>query len=289
MPAQPIQLALFDDAPAAEVAAPIPPPQAAAAGASRRPHALPKVLIAKGVSGPLSVAACTDFATALQRRLGERLGRLVFTETRTVLVSFRVMEPLANPPRLAIRIHRRFAEAPPEVAQAIARFVEGPDAARRAARAALRAWAAQHGPLASTAPSRPPVLEARGTIHDLAVISREALERYFPDLGTVQIGWGRARSGRKRARTIRLGSWNQRQGAVRIHPALDQRWVPRFVVEVIVHHELLHAALPPRTGRGRRQVHHADFRAREAEHPRHLDAQRWIRDNIDRLLRPRRR
>jgi hypothetical protein len=76
---------------------------------------------------------------------------------------------------------------------------------------------------------------------------------------------------------------------VRIHPALDHPSVPRWLVESVVHHELLHADLDPVVSNGRRRLHTPEFRRREREFERHDDARRWIDRHLGALLRRRAR
>ena len=71
---------------------------------------------------------------------------------------------------------------------------------------------------------------------------------------------------------------------MRIHPALDQPWVPHYVLESIVYHELLHAALPATVVDGRRRVHTPEFRRRERLYPRLDEAKAWVRENLMRLI-----
>jgi hypothetical protein len=76
---------------------------------------------------------------------------------------------------------------------------------------------------------------------------------------------------------------------VRIHPALDHPSVPRWVVESVVHHELLHADLDTVVSNGRRRLHTPEFRRREREFERHDDARRWVDRHLGALLRRRAR
>jgi hypothetical protein len=48
-----------------------------------------------------------------------------------------------------------------------------------------------------------------------------------------------------------------------MNPLLDRRTVPRFFVEFIVYHEMLHADIGVETRNGRRRVHTWEFRRRE--------------------------
>jgi hypothetical protein len=136
---------------------------------------------------------------------------------------------------------------------------------------------------------RRPRLRPQGRCCDLAELAAEVKERYFADDLTAGITWGRRRP-RRRRRTrgrrvsLQLGSYHPEQDLVRIHPVLDQPWVPRFVLEAVIYHELLHAALPPRHEGGRRRVHTPEFRRRERLFPYLQRAQAWIEENLSRLL-----
>ena len=72
---------------------------------------------------------------------------------------------------------------------------------------------------------------------------------------------------------------------MRVHPALDQAWVPRFFVRFIVFHEMLHHVEPAHEGRGRTQFHTKTFRARERAFHDHDRALAWERAHLGRLLR----
>ncbi|HEX5758649.1 MAG TPA: hypothetical protein VF121_05605, partial [Thermoanaerobaculia bacterium] len=154
-------------------------------------------------------------------------------------------------------------------------------------------------------PPRPAPLRPQGRTLDLRAVCAEINARFFAGALAVEITWGRGggicdalaprpprarRTRRRRARrgTLQLGSFDHDRGLVRIHPVLDAPSVPRYVVESIVHHELLHAALPPVAGRGRRRlVHPPELRRRERLFPDHARAERWIARHLPELLRRR--
>jgi predicted metal-dependent hydrolase len=166
-------------------------------------------------------------------------------------------------------------------------------AARQAGSAAPRSGEREEAPAtrqtAPAAPRRHPRLRTQGRCCDLEELAREVKERYFDDDLTAGITWGRRRPRRRRRSrgrrvSMQLGSYHPEQDVVRIHPALDQPWVPRFVLEAVIYHELLHAALPPRVEGGRRRVHTPEFRRRERLFPYLERAQAWIEENLSRLL-----
>jgi hypothetical protein len=129
-----------------------------------------------------------------------------------------------------------------------------------------------------------PPLPNRGRFHDLEMILTALRARYFPDSAGVSICWGRW-SGRTRTRSIRFGTYFPDAKLIRIHPALDQAFVPRLFVEFIVYHELLHHVIPPVRVKGRYQIHSAAFRQREREFPAYAEAMAWRQQFLHRLLR----
>ena len=71
------------------------------------------------------------------------------------------------------------------------------------------------------------------------------VELYFDGLVDARICWGsegRAR-GRKRS-TIKLGSYSAQEQLIRIHPRLDQPFVPRYFISFVIFHEMLHHVMP---------------------------------------------
>jgi hypothetical protein len=129
-----------------------------------------------------------------------------------------------------------------------------------------------------------PTLSNRGRYHDLDIILADLRDRYFPDCAAVTIRWGRW-SGRSRPRSIRFGTYLPKLQLIRIHPALDQAFVPRSFVEFIVYHELLHHIMPPVRVNGRYQIHSAAFRRREREFPAYAEATAWRQQSLRRMLR----
>lgn len=140
-------------------------------------------------------------------------------------------------------------------------------------------------------PRRRPRLSTRGRAVDLSPLADDLNLRYFGGALTAAITWGRRRPRRRRPRrrrtervSLQLGSYHPDQDLVRVHPALDQPWVPRFVLEAVIYHELLHAALPAKVENGRRRLHTPEFRRRERLYPRLDEANAWIRENLRRLI-----
>jgi hypothetical protein len=241
-------------------------------------------------------AAHAVWKSALESRLDCEL-RLVGTRSRRRPLQLRVLRR-ARPERgiaelVELRLHAIFDEAPPELHDAVASWVRSGARARRAC-GAIDLWIRDGlerlpAPLAS-----PERLRARGAAHDLAALAEELRAAHFaaefpPGRALPPITWGRGSRGRART-SLRLGSCDPDGRLVRIHPALDQPGVPRFFVRFVLHHELLHAVLPPRQARDGRWIHHGpEFRARERAYPDYERARRWEDEHMGRLLRSARR
>jgi hypothetical protein len=249
-------------------------------------------------AGPSADEVLASFRQRLLEQLGEvPLRKLVLTDNRSTLLSSRIDRDAW----LDIRLNWSFVDAPAPVLAAVARVALGVDLRR--SRATLREWVTENrrgeipealedaviaAPRSSESllPS-PPAFD----VHDLEAIRDEVNERYFEGRHPVAIGWSKVGRPRRRGRrrTIKLGSWSEDDRTVRIHPALDHPSVPRWVVESVVHHELLHADLDTVVSNGRRRLHTPEFRRREREFERHDDARRWIDRHLGALLRRRAR
>lgn len=229
----------------------------------------------------------------LNRLASGRLRSLTLTDNRRTILTVRP----APPARLELRIHRSFLEAPEDVLRAVADFVEskkGSERARQALRL-IREHFSRHRSIAE-AGRRRPVLRPEGSVLDLRELVEDLNRRYFEGRLSVEVTWGKAngaaggaghRCGRRRTSSLQLGSYSYEDNLIRVHRVLDAPDVPRHVVEAVVHHELLHADMPPEIRNGRRCFHTPEFRRRERQF-RHLEkANAWILEHLPELLRAR--
>lgn len=227
----------------------------------------------------------------LNRLASGRLRSLTLTDNRRTILTVRP----APAARLELRIHRSFLDAPDDVLRAVADFVEskkGSERARQALRL-IREHFSRHRSISGTAGRRRPVLRPEGSVFDLRELVEDINRRYFEGRLSVEVTWGKAaggaghRCGRRRTSSLQLGSYSYEDNLIRIHRVLDDPGVPRHVVEAVVHHELLHADMPPEIRNGRRCFHTPEFRRRE-RHFRQLDkANAWILEHLPELLRAR--
>jgi hypothetical protein len=219
-------------------------------------------------------------ASALADWLASELGRPVtvkLTENRSTLMSYREHDG-----GLRLRIHRSFRTATEAELAALADYLRGRPAERvRIAGKVLDAFFARSAP-SREAPVGP--TEPRGRFFDLEEIWAELNAAYFHGQSRAKITWGKAASKRYR-RTIQLGCWVPEQKLIRIHPSLDQAFVPRHYVGWIIFHEMLHEVFGVEQKGGRRCVHPPEMQAIEQTHPDFARCKEWEKNHLHRLLR----
>ena len=174
--------------------------------------------------------------------------------------------------------------------QAVATFVEskrGSDRAREAL-ILIREHFSGHRQAARI---RKLVLQPVGVALDLREVFADLNERYFEGRLAAGITWGKSavnsRCGRRRSASLQLGSYSYEDRLIRLHRVLDHPEVPRYVVEAVVYHEMLHADMPPEIRGGKRMFHTPEFRRRERLYRNLTRAERWIGENMPALLRAR--
>ncbi len=222
----------------------------------------------------LSVPEIQTFHTALCERIG-RL-ELVLTDNRRRMVSVHKKKD----GRHRLRAHHMFVGCDRDTIEALVQLMKGGDDIEQA-RQAIKNYITRNRDEISFDVD-PDELEALGEYHNLQALLDQWREELGSDeLADVVITWGRYGRGR---RTIRFGSYDFDRKLIRIHPALDQQWVPSFFVEFIVYHELLHALFPPIEASSRRVVHTSEFRQMEEKFPRYEEAMAWERRHLPRFL-----
>jgi hypothetical protein len=232
--------------------------------------------------------AVADGAVDVARRRLERRIRahmpggaleVSFTDNRYTMISVR-REPSRR--RYRLRVHHMFADAGAGVTRALARYVCDNDAG--ASRLLGRFIDEhQHRVRPRRAKAKLPVV-TDGACFDLREIFDDLNRRYFGGAIDARITWG-ARGGRRSRRTsIKMGSYSVEDRLIRIHRTLDRPFVPRYFVEWIVYHEMLHQVHAAPVVDGRRRFHTPAFCADEARFERYPEARAWERANIERIL-----
>ena len=113
---------------------------------------------------------------------------------------------------------------------------------------------------------------AQGRTYDLDAIFEELNSRFFYGLlARPQMTWSR-----DHARNS-LGHYDPAHNAIVVSRVFDHPRVPRYAVEYIVYHEMLHLKHPVKLRGSRRCVHSAEFQAEEKMFPRLDEAKRFLK------------
>lgn len=113
---------------------------------------------------------------------------------------------------------------------------------------------------------------ARGVVHDLTLMFQELNRRFFNGSLTARgLAWT------VRSAFCRTGYYKKETGEIFLSAALDAEDVPRFVVEFVLFHEMLHLEqdLRGELTPGRR-VHTKRFREEERRFPNHAEAEAFL-------------
>lgn len=219
----------------------------------------------------------------LQRRIAAHLHgelRVVVTDNRYNIISVRRGRGCYE-----ARLHHMFLDADPGIVRALARFItrNDPEASTQ-----INDYidSNQHRIRHSLpAPPRPVQLRPRGEFFDLQEIFDQINARWFQGRIQARITWGRRNGGRRRRRrSLKMGSYSVEEQLIRVHPSLDRSFVPRFFVESVVFHEMLHQVHEIPVVNGRHHYHTPAFKAHEATFEYFEAARRWEKENLGRLL-----
>ena len=222
-----------------------------------------------------------DEVSYLESELQARMGKPV-----KVVINDNVVSSLSytGEPENKIRLHRMFLLADSKVLDALAAwclYQDNPETEM-----AVNRFIEKHADLVRTSGRKPKIVTV-GKFFDLQEVFAEVNTEEFANKLKVPITWGKS-SGQAQCRVIRLGSYCPVRHLIRIHPHLDQKFVPDFFIKYIVFHEMLHAQLGVEMlPSGRRIVHSKEFNCREREYKHYQRAITWLKtqENIRRLVK----
>jgi hypothetical protein len=112
----------------------------------------------------------------------------------------------------------------------------------------------------------------QGHVYDLEEVFNDLNTRFFYGLlGRPNMTWSR-----DHARNL-LGHYDPAHNAIVVSRVFDSHRVPRYAVEYIVYHEMLHLKHPVKLRGSRRCVHPAEFQAEEKLFPQLDQARQFLK------------
>jgi predicted metal-dependent hydrolase len=113
---------------------------------------------------------------------------------------------------------------------------------------------------------------ARGYFYDLDAVFEDLNARFFHGLmARPRMSWSQTKTRRI------LGHYDPAHNAIIISRVFDHFAVPRYVLEYIVYHEMLHLKHPVKLRGSRRCVHSAEFQADERLFPKMNEANAFLK------------
>jgi len=182
--------------------------------------------------------------------------------------------------RLLVRISDLFEGAPEPVLRAIAHILLAKmyrkpidrEHATRYRRYVSTHHMSEKAHLVRQMRGRKRITTARGHVYHLEDIFEDLNRQYFYGLmARPLMTWST-----ERARN-RLGHYDPAHNAIVVSSVFDHPRVPRYVVEYIVYHEMLHLKHPVRWRGSRRCVHSAEFQTEEKLFERLADAKEFLK------------
>jgi hypothetical protein len=247
-----------------------------------------KETVSRDIARPVPPSTA-DETRRLQRALSEGSGiriRLRITNNTSTIMSLQ-----CNAERTTARLglHHMFLEATAEVQAALVTWIRYPK--QRPSSRVIDEFIAAHENKIQRKKPRRATLSTKGQCHDLEGMFLDLNHRHFAGTVIAPVTWGRMPSLRKR-HSIRFGSFSPTENLIRIHPLLDQPFVPQYFVRYILFHEMLHAHLGIEEGStGRRMIHPPQFKRMEKAYPDYDRAIAWLENpaHLRRLLHHRHR
>jgi predicted SprT family Zn-dependent metalloprotease len=206
---------------------------------------------------------------------------LTFTDNTRSMISVKYKDQ-----GYRVRLHHMFLDADESVLKSLADYISGNlSRVKKRLKAFIKTHEGKIRRAAGSPRKRRSVIRPRGRYFHLQEAFDGLNRQYFGGGADCAVTWGnrRKRSGR---RSVRLGSYSRAQNIIRINPLLDRAFVPPYVVEDVLYHEMVHHHLGAEKRNGRRLYHHEDFRNMEEKFIHRDKARHWLKENLSRLLAP---
>jgi predicted metal-dependent hydrolase len=169
-----------------------------------------------------------------------------------------------------IRLHRMFLAAGKEVLNELSDYIKG----TKRKTPLIRNFIKSNTHKITERPPRKFYVKTQGNYYNLLDIYHSINNEYFSGHVSASITWG-TKGPRRSARRRTLGSYTNQNRMIRINPILDTRIVPRYFLEYIVYHEMLHADIGIEKDNNRRIIHSKEFKRREKMFKHYERAVSW--------------
>jgi predicted SprT family Zn-dependent metalloprotease len=203
--------------------------------------------------------------TLLEKQTRRKIS-LVVTDNTSTMLSMR-----AEKDGVSVRLHWIFLSAKWDVIAELAGFISN----TREKTPLIRNFIDQNIQCLKEKSPKKVRVRTQGTYYHLLDIYHALNREYFEGRVSASITWG-TRGARRTACRRTLGSYSSHNNMIRINPLLDARRVPRYFLESVIYHEMLHADMGiEREAERRTAVHSKEFIRRERQFRHYERALSW--------------
>lgn len=216
----------------------------------------------------------TAFVQQLHQRLHTHgvVAKIRVNDNRSTMLSIR-----NSGGRYRVSLHRIFLDASQDVFEAlVSSIISGGETVPTAVHAFINS---KNDAMNYSASVDPAALVTQGAYFDLQKIYDQLNDRYFDGALHLSITYFGANSKADIYHMI-LGKYYAALRLIKIHQRLDSPSVPRYVVEFVVFHEMVHAIIQPIVSDRGARVHHQEFKQWEQRYPLAQLAKQWIKIHL---------
>lgn len=195
---------------------------------------------------------------------------LTITDNATSMISVKEKKDT-----ISVRLHQIFLSADNDVLNEITGFIKR----KKGATPKLREFINSHKDLLPKPKPKQIRIKPEGKYFNLSEIFDSLNGEYFNNSLSVMITWGK-RSPRYAVKKRTLGSYQKETNTIRVNPILDNKKIPRYVMEFIVYHEMLHADIDTELKNCRRRIHSEEFKKREKIYKYYERAIEWEKQHF---------
>jgi predicted SprT family Zn-dependent metalloprotease len=208
----------------------------------------------------------------VERKLSERSGfrlQLIINENRSDVLA--ILDRGQNWAKVSM--HRMFLEAPENVIDAVANYVQALD---KSAFSVIRTYISENFHRFDYSHRIDPRnLETRGKFYDLQKIYDQVNQEYFERQIKLKITWLN-RIPKKSCSRIIYGQYFQALRLIKINRLLDDPAFPEYFVAYVIYHEMLHHVVPYFVDeKGLTRIHSKEFKEREKLFRHYRAAKDW--------------
>jgi len=176
---------------------------------------------------------------------------------------------------ILVRLHWMFLHADNDILKEIADFIKN----KNVKTPALVKFIRENRKCIRERVCRPCAINAQGKYFKLNEIFDFLNKRYFDDRIKATINWGKKRYRWYKGKRT-LGSYDVNNNMIRINTVLDRKAVPRYFIEFIVYHEMIHADMNLKKDKGRKIIHTKEFKIREQLFEKYKKAILWEKRHL---------